>query len=87
MIKLLLERERVEIRRHRATSSNGLNCMQSISASTGSPSSRLFRHAVPQIFTYEPKPGVFRNLNYPALQSIRIEQVKGDSSKPLVHNY
>ena len=61
-MKPLVEKERLDCRLQRASSVNGWHC-SSISAS--SPS-RYPRNAVPQIFAYEPKPGVFRNLNYPA---------------------
>lgn len=87
LIKPLLERERIELRRHRASSITGLNSTPSISTSVGSPSFRFFRHAVPQIFAYEPKPGVFRNLNYPAFHSIRIEQVRGDGKTTAVYHH
>ena len=72
LMKPLVEKERLDCRLQRASSVNGWNCS---SISTSSPS-RYPRNAVPQIFAYEPKPGVFRNLNYPAFQSIRIEQVR-----------
>ena len=75
-MKPLVEKERLDCRLQRASSVNGWHC-SSISAS--SPS-RYPRNAVPQIFAYEPKPGVFRNLNYPAFQSIRIEQVRSSNS-------
>ena len=73
-MKPLVEKERLDVRLQRASSYNGWNCSSGLSLSNSSPS-RFPRHAVPQIFTYEPKPGVFRNLNYPAFHSIRIEQV------------
>ena len=69
-----MDKERFDGRIHRASSVTGWHCPSGISVSTNSPS-RLPRQAVPQIFAYEPKPGVFRNLNYPAFHSIRIEQV------------
>ena len=72
LMKPLVEKERLDCRLQRASSVNGWHC-SSISAS--SPS-RYPRNAVPQIFAYEPKPGVFRNLNYPAFQSIRIAWLK-----------
>ena len=75
LMKPLLEKERMEGRMHRASSITGWNFSANVSMSASSPSCRYSRHAVPQIFAYEPKPGVFRNLNYPAFQSIRIEQV------------
>ena len=74
LMKCFVEKERLECRIQRASSVNGWNCASGLSMSSSSPS-RIPRHAIPQIFAYEPKPGVFRNLNYPAFHSIRIEQV------------
>ena len=74
LMKCFVEKERLDCRIQRASSVNGWNCASGLSVSSSSPS-RIPRHAIPQIFAYEPKPGVFRNLNYPAFHSIRIEQV------------
>ena len=73
-MKPLLDKERLDGRIHRASSVTGWNFPSGISVPANSPY-RFPRHVVPQIFAYEPKPGVFKNLNYPAFHSIRIEQV------------
>ena len=70
----LIDKDRLDGRIHRASSVTGWSSASGISAAANSPY-RFPRHIVPQIFAYEPKPGVFRNLNYPAFHSIRIEQV------------
>jgi len=75
LMKCFVEKERLDCRIQRASSVNGWNCASGLSVSSSSPS-RIPRHAIPQIFAYEPKPGVFRNLNYPAFHSIRIEQIQ-----------
>ena len=69
-----MDKERLDGRIQRASSFTGWNCPSGMSVAANSPY-RFSRHVVPQIFAYEPKPGVFRNLNYPAFHSIRIEQV------------
>ena len=74
LMKCFVEKERLDCRIQRASSVNGWNCASGLSMSSSSPS-RIPRHAIPQIFAYEPKPGVFRSLNYQAFHSIRIEQV------------
>ena len=84
LMKPLVEKERLDSRLQRASSYNGWNCSSGLSLSASSPS-RFPRHAVPQIFTYEPKPGVFRNLNYPAFHSIRIEQVSNFCNRFLLY--
>ena len=59
---------------YRASSKTGWNCT---AGGILSYSPSIFpRNVLPQIFTYEPKPGVFRNLTYPAFNSIRIEQIQ-----------
>ena len=72
--KPMMEKDRVDSRIQRSSSVTGWNYSSGISVSANSPS-RFSRLAVPQIFAYEPKPGVYKNLNYPAFNSIRIEQV------------
>lgn len=82
LLKPLVEREcKYEGRIKRASSVAGWNCISNSSSTPSNSTSskfggiKLSNHTAPQIFAYEPRPGVFRNLNYPAFQSIKIEQV------------
>ena len=74
LMKPFIEKMSHDSRMQRSSSIGRWDRSSGISKGANSPS-RYPRSTVPQIFAYEPKTGVYKNLNYPAFSSIRIEQV------------